>query len=195
MNRTRKGLIAGGLLAIAMSVAYAAGLWPNLPILGYTSFCAGQVTLSTGQGCQTTIPAGPPSFNGTELVPADVVATPYATSGTPQPATVGILLPQLGQGAIVDLTTAANYTFTQGVVWAFLHATQSTVTVTMPPSPIDGQIARVICETAVTSTLTVAANTTVDASQTLLNNPNGSCTAGQGFAWRYNAPAHVWMRY
>lgn len=69
--RSLGSAILVGLL-VAMPVAYAAGLFPNLPIVGGASYSAGLVT----------VPAGPSlPLTGNELIPAD---TAIASGAAPQ---------------------------------------------------------------------------------------------------------------
>ncbi len=96
MKLSRKGMLAAGILAVISTAVIAAGNWSTLPIVGQPSFCVSTVTGAgapfsgiTGQGqgttgaiCAQTVPAGPPSLTGNELVPAD--------TGSQQPATVTI---------------------------------------------------------------------------------------------------------
>jgi hypothetical protein len=117
MNRTRKGLIAVGLLA-AISTAtitgvIAAGNWSTLPVVGGASYCASTVSgvnLPSSQGpfgvvpgstqgsgsqgiCGQTVPAGPTGVTGVEMIPAD---TGLANSASPQTAVIPSALLQLG---------------------------------------------------------------------------------------------------
>ncbi len=102
MRKSR--LIAAGVAIVAAGgIAWGAGLWSTLPIVGQPSFCVSTVSGAggfnaagnvggggvTGQGqstggslCAQTVPAGPPSLTGNELVPAD--------TGLQLPATVTI---------------------------------------------------------------------------------------------------------
>jgi len=94
------------LIGIGSTVAWAAGMWSTLPIVGSGSFCASTVTgfpttaggLSTGGGitgqgaatgtsalCAQTVPAGPPALTGNELIPAD---TTLAGGAPPQTVTI-----------------------------------------------------------------------------------------------------------
>jgi hypothetical protein len=81
--------VVGLALALAPGLAYAAGLFPNLPIVGQGSF-------STGTG---TVPAGPPGVTGAELIPADTGVQPGGVNpvtGAVVPATVSIPSSVLG---------------------------------------------------------------------------------------------------
>lgn len=93
-NTYRIAALLGGaaMLIAALPVARSAGLWPTLPVVGGTSFCASTVTgtgnlggvTGTGQGttgsiCGQTVPAGP-AYTGEELLLSDVGG---ANGGTP----------------------------------------------------------------------------------------------------------------
>lgn len=200
--------IGAGLLGAGVVAAVAGGSWQTLPGIGSASYCASTVTGTgnlggaTGQGqgtigsiCGQTIPAGPATFAGTEIIPADIY-TPGTNTGAGGPQTAFISLPQLGQGAMVDLTTVVSSTIPANTPFYFLDGTQaSAFTITMPASPIEGQIQRVTCEAATAGVLTVAANTSVNASQTLNGNPNAACVASTNYNWRYQASNSTWYRY
>lgn len=199
--------------ALSPAPASAGGLWPTIPGVGASSFCAAYVTglgLPTAQGpfgvvpgntqgssvgiCAQTVPAGPSVFAGTEYVPADIPAQGSTnTSGAAQTAAVSLL--QLGQGPMVDLTTVATAnTIPLNTPWYFLDGAQgSALTVTMPATAIEGQIQHIVCEAATVGTMTVAANTSV-VTQVLKGNPNAACVAGVGYAWRYQASNLTWYR-
>lgn len=84
--KTRKGVIAVGLLAaLSTTAAIAAGNYLTYPIVGSGPFCASSNPNGTGVGgitgqqgvpanCVQTIPAGPSSTTGEELIPADTGA-------------------------------------------------------------------------------------------------------------------------
>jgi hypothetical protein len=86
MKRTLLG--AAGLLAAAVTVAFAAGNWPDYPQVGQPSFCGSNVTGVNAAGntstvCAQTIPAGPPALTGNELIPADTTLQTPATVTVP----------------------------------------------------------------------------------------------------------------
>lgn len=104
MKRFRSLAVAGLAVITASSLAWAAGNWSTLPIVGANSFCGSTVTGTgslggiTGQGqgstgsiCGQTIPAGPPAITGIELIPADT----QLSNGAP-PQTVAIPSAMLG---------------------------------------------------------------------------------------------------
>ncbi len=95
-------LAVAAILAVGgiTTVAFAAGTWSNLPIVGSAAFCTQNVGSSssvggvTGQGAGSTVcggsntPAGPSFLTGNELVPAD--------TGLQTPSTVTIPVTALG---------------------------------------------------------------------------------------------------
>jgi hypothetical protein len=109
MNRYRGAAIGLCALIASVGLAYAAGNWSTLPVVGSPPVCVstvsgpsfglqgnvggagatGQGQALTGSNCQTTIPAGPTALTGEELVPAD--------TGLQIPATVTIPSSLLGQ--------------------------------------------------------------------------------------------------
>ncbi len=209
MKRNLAILASAGALSLALASVgvYAGGVYQTLPVIGGAAYCASTVTGATGltgitgQGqatggsiCAQTVPAGPPTFAGTEVVPLDIYAPGTATfNGGPQTALTSLV--QLGQGPMVDLTTVGtSQTIPNNTPWYFLDGAQgSALTVTMPPNAVEGQIQRIVCEAATAGTLTVAANTTV-VTQVLKGNPNTTCTAGVGYAWRFQASNLTWYR-
>ena len=82
MKSLRLMAAVGALIALcAIPYAFAAGLFPGLPIVGQAAYCAGYSlypttvttpgTLPTPNQCNTTAPAGPSALTGVELQPAD----------------------------------------------------------------------------------------------------------------------------
>jgi len=210
MNKLRVAALAAIVASIAIPVvSWAGGVWQNWPGLGQSSYCAAIVGSSnvqagtTGQGtggssgigangvyCAQTVPAGPATFSGNEYAPFDIGPL-GVTSGQPTNSAV-VSIEQLGQGPMVDVTSPATATIPANTPWYFLDGAQgSAFTITMPATAVEGQIQRVVCEAATVGTLTVAANT----NQTLKGNPSAACTAGVGYAWRYQASNTTWYRY
>ena len=207
-----------GLLAVALTVgsvaAYAAGNYSTYPIVGAPSFCISTVSGAggfnaqgnsngvnpTGQGqatsgslCAQTVPAGPPAFTGNEQLPMDTAVG----SGT-NPQTVTANINQFGQGAVVDsVASGAAITIPANAQFFVLDTgTAATVAVTMPAVAVEGQIQHLVCGVGVGTALSVVANS----GQTIKGNTAATCTAGQGFAWRYVAAANgllvanTWLR-
>jgi hypothetical protein len=176
----KKVLIVAALTLF--SGAALAGMWnTQFPQLGGASYCGSTVN----NACVSTIPAGP-NFSGAETVPAD---TGLSQGQTPQ--TVKVRVEAFGAGALSKIASPATATIPANTPNYVLSGAQgSAFTITMPASPSDGDIQRVLCDAATVGTMTVAANT----GQTLKNNPNAACTAGVGYSWVYNTAATTWYR-
>lgn len=104
MKRFRSIAAAGIAVIAASTLAMAAGSWFGLPVIGGSSYCSSTVTGTgglggiTGQGqgstgsiCGQTVPAGPTSLTGLELIPVDT----QAANGAP-PQTAYVPLPLVG---------------------------------------------------------------------------------------------------
>lgn len=200
MKPTRKGMIVLALLACLSTAVLAAGSFSDLPQIGGPSYCASynanspSVTGQTGQTgvgtCVQTVPAGPTVFAGTEYAPFDIGPLGGSVATSPTTGVVGIV--QLGQGPYLDVTSPATATIPNNTPFYFLDGTQgSAFTITMPSAPLEGQIQHVVCESATTGALTVAANT----NQTLKNNPDAACAVGVDYTWRYVAANSTWYRF
>lgn len=206
-TRYRSAAVAAvALLAISTAV-FAAGSYSTLPIVGGASFCAstvsgtGSLGGATGQGqgtsgsiCAQTIPAGPPILTGTELVPADT-----GLAGGASPQTVVIPMASLNALPILVSTIPTNVTATlsatnlQGGVIFHSTATVTAATVSLPPSPIDGQQYAITADRTIT-TLIVTATT---AGQAITNAPTtivSSVTAPFGYRFLYNLALNTWLR-
>lgn len=75
MSKLRIVAVAAALVAVS-SIAWAAGLFNGLPIVGSASYCDGQIVAGvpgTAAVCAVTVPAGPPVLTGAEIVPADTL--------------------------------------------------------------------------------------------------------------------------
>ena len=116
--------VAAGVAVVALgsTLAWAAGMWSTLPIVGQPSFCISTVSGAggfntqgtaggggiTGQGqaasgslCAQTVPAGPPFMTGNELLVADtglqVPATVTIPSGVISPRINSLIGADFGQ--------------------------------------------------------------------------------------------------
>lgn len=211
LKRYRGAAVGLCALLITGSLAWAAGSFSTLPLIGGASYCASTVSGTgslggiTGQGqgttgaiCAQTVPAGPATFAGTEYVPMDIgpIGSTSSTGASPQTAIVNIN--QLGQGTVVDSVSAsAAITIPANSQFFVLDTgTAATVAVTMPAGAVEGQIQHLVCGIAIATALSVAGNT----GQTIKGNTAATCTAGQGFAWRFSAVAsglivaNSWLR-
>lgn len=204
MSFKRSALVAGLIACVAGPVAWAAGNFSTLPLVGGASFCAAIVGSgpaqggATGQGagavgtagtiCAQTVPAGPTSLTGAEIVPADTLS---GGGGPTQTVAVPVLI--LGSGAHTISTSASAALTVPNATNYFLldTGTAATVTVTLSAAPIDGQRVTVACDVAVGTSLTIAANS----GQTLKGGPApGACAAGASFAFLYNSGNTTWYR-
>jgi hypothetical protein len=212
-----------GLLAVALTVgsvaAYAAGNYSTYPIVGSPSFCASTVSGAggfnaqgnsngvnpTGQGqatsgslCAQTVPAGPPSLTGNELIPADTAA---GSGVNPQTVTIPIVL--LGAGAVNYQTPLTGTTVTANPTDSLMlldpAGTIAALTVVMPgpaASLKDGQ------KWEVTSSQTVTALTLTPGTGTTIGGNAGStptaitpsATGSTGYAFIYKASNAKWYR-
>lgn len=201
LKRYRGAAMAAVALLVSSALAIAAGNWSALPLIGGASYCASTVSgtggltgvTGTGQGtqgslCAQTVPAGPATFAGTEYVPMDIgpIGSTASTGASPQTAIVNIN--QLGQGTVFDsVSAAAGITIPANAQFFTLDTgTAATVAVTMPAVAVEGQIQHLICGIAIATALSVVGNT----GQTIKGNTPATCTAGQGFAWRFSAVAN-----
>jgi len=185
--------VALGLLALVATPVLAAGLWPNLPIVGGASYCGGFSTGVSGQVCTTTVPAGPSIVTGNETIPADTNAAQGVA-----PQTVKLTLGSLNALPVAytnltpatasnSLSPAAN---TGGLI-VIGTAALSATTIQLPPSPIDGQ------EFKLSSTQTIASLTVNAVGATVSNAPTAmtvSTTGPYGYLFRYRANGAVWYR-
>jgi len=164
LKRYRSAAVGLGALLITGSIAWAAGLYSTLPIVGSAAFCGstgsgaggfnaagtgggsgatGQGQASSGSICAQTIPAGPPFLTGQELVAAD---TQIGANGNPQ--TVRIPITALGNYGGTPRNFlgngALNITNTNGT---------STVTCATTSAPTTAALSadRWICDANVTS--------------------------------------------
>lgn len=219
MKRYRILAAAGVAAAVLSTAAWAAGNYSTYPIVGSPSFCASTVSGAggfnaagnsngvnpTGQGqatsgslCAQTVPAGPPSLTGNELVPAD---TGIGSGANPQTVTIPTVL--LGAGAVnyqtplTGATVTAN--FNESTMLVDPAGTIATLTVVMP-GPVaslrDGQTWRLTSSQTVTAlTLTPATGTTIGgnaASTPTAITP--SATGSTGYEFIYKASNAKWYR-
>lgn len=201
MKRYRGAAVGLCALLITSTLVWAAGSFSTWPLIGGASYCAttvsgtgslggitGQGQGSTGSICAQTVPAGPATFAGTEYAPFDLGPIGSTSSPGGQPQTAIVNINQLGQGAIFDSTAAtAGVTIPANSQFFVLDTgTATTVAVTMPAAAVEGQIQHITCFVAVSVAFSVVAN----AGQTIKGNTPATCTAGQGFAWRFSAVAN-----
>lgn len=202
MRNSRKGLLALGLLAAVSTAAIAAGSYLTYPQVGEPSFCASSnpngvgVGGNTGQqgspvNCVQTVPAGPPNLTGTEIVPAD---TNTGTSSPPQEVTIPIVLFGAGDYTYQTNFGVSSYTIPNNTNAYLLDptGTAANITLTMPPSPLVGQMLRI------SSTHTITAfNLVANTGQTLQEAPTiltVSTTGAYGYDYIWTGAPIGWIR-
>ena len=194
------GLAVGSICYV--TYAYAAGLFPNFPVVGGATYCAGSSSSATGTiiglvtGCPNQVPAGPTVVTGNEQIPAD---TRLSSGANPQTVLIG--LASLNSLPLTFLTvggvnptafTAANNS--GGVVYDSV-GTITSAQVGLPINPIQGQQYRISTNHAIT-TLIVSATA---ATQTILNAPTTlTLTPGNngpiGFLYVWDGASFAWYR-
>jgi hypothetical protein len=187
--KMKKLLLALGALVVAGTVgALASGYFPGWPIVGSAanSTCVNYFNGS----CAQYAPAGPPTLTGAETVPAD---TNVASGGGP--ATVLITTCQFGAGS-KDILSPPNGTTTETipnqVCWYVVSGTSGTLsslTLTLPNAPLDGQILHISIPSTTVTTLSISAPSgfSVVGAPTS-NTPPGAST------YIYNAANTTWYR-
>ena len=203
MTIKRYGLaLAVGLLGIS-TAAYAAGLWPDYPVVGGASYCAGTSSSATGTiigaitGCPNTVPAGPTVLTGNEQIPADT-----RLSGGASPQTV--LVPMAALNALpitnINVTTASpsiSATNTMGGVVFRSSTTITAANITLPSAPQDGQQFSVSSNRTITTLSVTGANTTSEMGANVapvVLTVTSSSTAPTGFRFIFNAADTSWYR-
>src|ERR1019366_5204121 len=196
----RKIIVALALAGtIGIGTAYAAGMWPDYPIVGGATYCAGTSSTATGTiigavtGCPNTVAAGPTVLTGLEQIPADTRA-----AGGAQPQTVLVPMASLNAlpvtiqaAAISGANTYVAPATSGGIVWT-AASTISGSTITLPPSPIQGQ-QFVVSANRTISTLIVTGNNNVS-SNTTPTVMTASTTVNQGFRFIYDGGSSLWYR-
>lgn len=133
-------LIAGAVALLGVStVAFAAGMFNNLPIVGGAAYCA--LYAGDGTTCVGNVPAGPTALSGNERIPAD---TGYTGGSSPQTVLIPSTSLANGYGGTTIATTTGT---TDAVVTAdgistYIYAGAGTATYTsfkLPPNPIQNQ--------------------------------------------------------
>ncbi len=151
MNLTKK-LGLGALLAasIAIPAAFASGIFQGYPILSTGAFCNSTNsqststtvpgTLPSNSNCTNTVPAGPTSMTGNELVAADT----GLPNGSGQ-ETIRIPTAALGGGSIGVVTTNASVVMTAGQRYLISNQGLATIAlINLPPNPVDNQMASIV---------------------------------------------------
>lgn len=203
LRRLRLAAAVGAVCAlIAVPAAYAGGLWWGFSQIGGASYCVSAsayptaattpTTAAPNQSCNATAPAGPPLFAGTEVFPVDIYG-PQAGSAVSVPTSAYVSLVQVGQGPYTIVTTVGTTNIIPNNTpwWIADGAQGSGWTVTMPTSPVEGQIQHIVCQAATAGAMTVAAA----AGQSIVGVVGGVCAAGAGYEWRYVAASTTWYQF
>jgi hypothetical protein len=167
MKLTRLAGAIAVVLAAAVPFAYAAGVFQGFPVLP--------------SGAEQT-------FTGIETIPVDTQLTQGLV-----PETGLITLQQLGQGAIVINTTAGAQTIPNNTSWYVENVANTATTLTLPTTPVHGQIVHV----AIAATQTTSIIFGASAGQTCLPAcpfTSAVVAAGSGDAFLYNAPSAQWIK-
>lgn len=188
-NIFRNTLAGLALLASVGLVAAQNGFFNLWPIVGSASYSCGSV--NGVSNC--SVPAGPSVLSGSENIPAN---TNLSGGRAPQNVLIGMAslnaLPITVQVGTISGSNTVTAAATSGGVFLSGPAILSGATITLPPSPIDGQqfvfsSNRNITTLVITGANNVAANTTPTAF-------TASTTAPQGYKFFYNAAAALWYR-
>lgn len=197
--KTVRTLLAAGLLCLGLPVliVYAAGMFPNLPLVGGASYCGGFSTGVSGQVCTVTVPAGPTAITGLEVVPAD---TNLAQGAAPQ--TVGIPIGKFGVGVTtyVDGALAAGsstITSTTRRLILIPAADIATYTVVFPAATAltaaDNQSFS-LCSTQTVTTLTATAGAGTTLSPQVPTAITESAVGAYCYEWVYRLSNTTWYR-
>lgn len=180
MNKLKISLAAFSLVAFAgIAIGQSGqGLWPNLPVVGGSSYSCGSV--NGVSNC--TVSAGPTALTGNEGIPANtnlsqgrspqnVLVTPAALNANPitfYAAATG------AANAISASTVSGGYVFTAA-------STISNVNLSLPSSPIHGQQFAVNANRTITTLNMYAASGDSIAGNTSPTVLTTSTTVNQGF--------------
>ena len=182
------------------TLAYAAGMWPDLPVVGGATYCAGSSQSATGSiigsvtGCPNQVPAGPTIVTGNEQIPAD---TRLSSGAAPQT----VLIPMASLNALpiqfVTVTStnpAISAANTSGGLFVHSTAVVTTTAVTLPQAPIDGQQYAIAAD-AKLSLLTVSAGALTLGNSGLVTAISPTVGLGTvGIRYIYNAALSTWFR-
>lgn len=194
MKFKRIALALAALIATA-GVAALAQTFPNLPLIGGASYCAGYSSGPTGQVCNVTVPAGPTVVTGSETFPVD---TNLASGAQPQTAKMSVR--SIGAGAtqysvpLTGATTTIAATTRQVIINPAGTIAAHTLVFPAAASLTDGQ--RIgFCTTQIVTALT----TTPGTGLTISNAPTAMLVpvatgAASCVEWQYVASATTLFR-
>jgi len=197
LKALRGAAVAAVVSTLAISAAYAEGMFSKLPVVEGAAYCA--MYAGDGTTCVSNVPAGPTAVTGNERIPAD---TKLPNGQSPQ--TVLFSMASLNALPLtVTTVTAASQTVTAAATsgGVFLHlgsgvgTAMTAVTINFPTAPIDGQQFAVSGDANVT-TLTLTAQN-LPAGVTIKQNPTGLTAVNSstmGFRWMYSSSLNQWGR-
>lgn len=208
------GLAAVVATSVLIPIAYASGIFQGYPIVGSASFCESTNSQSTSPtvpgtipsgNCTTTVPAGPTTLTGSEVIPMDTGVPNGAGAAT-------VLLPSQSLGNGFGGTTVATTTGTTAAVVVadgistYIYAGAGAATYTsfkLPPNPIQNQ--RLCLVDAGTGILTTTAIVVGTTGQTIVGTAvtsipvqtavgtAGTVTLGTN-CWQYTTASKIWYR-
>jgi hypothetical protein len=189
------GLLAAVLTVSSIGVAFAGGLFQNLPVVGASSTAFCSLFRGDGVTCAQNTPAGPSIVTGNELIPADTQLT-----GGSQPQTVRLPLAAIGAGPYQYTAPLTGASVTVAATSRRLTVdpagTIAALTVVFPTASllVDNQTVGLCSTQVVTSlTMTSGSGTTILNPVTALAIPpaTGSSTCYQ---WTYRLANTSWYR-
>lgn len=215
MKLTRlSGLLAVALTVSLTTIAYAAGYFPGFPIVGGAAYCEGVSnystsvttpgTLPTPNNCNTTVPAGPTTLTGAELIPMDTGA-PNGVS----PQTVVLPATLIGNGyggTTANSTTGAQTPAVKDGISTYIYSgagAATFTTFTFPPNPMQNQkLCLVNAGTGIITLSSLVVGTTgqvfIGTTPTSLPVMTAVGTAGTvtlgSNCWLYNVSNTAWYR-
>lgn len=194
----KTALLLAAMIGVPLSAAYADGLWDTLPVIGQAAHCSSTSTGVSGQVCTTTTPAGPSIVTGQETIPADTNLSQGRSPQTVQIPMASLNALPISYTATLGPATATNTVTalsTDGGIVIIGSAALSPTTITLPPSPIDGQQYRISSTQNIASlTVSGATGATVNTAPTAIT---ASATAAYGYTLRYRATTGttgIWYR-
>lgn len=186
---TKNKMLLAGFALIAfgsIAIGQGTGFWGNFPIIGGAAYCSS----SNNNSCVNTVPAGP-ALTGNETFPVD-------TNASSMPATAKMKVSAAGIGPYTynaPLTGAAVEVVANTRRLVLNPAgTIATLTVRLPPTPVDGQLFG-LCTTQIVTALTIlgAGTQTVKNAPTALLVPVAT-GAGSCVEWMYRTTDTSWYR-
>lgn len=194
---------ATNVVGPAQQTITTTGAFPATPpVPGQLQGFPGQPPGAVPVVCQSAVPPGPQSFNGTENIPADIYAPgTQSMAGGAQTALISIT--QLGQGALFDINMPTTPPGTPIMIpptagFVILDAGAGATVVADLPSPaIDGEIITIICNGGAAASLTIA---TIPPQVIVPPFVAGACTVGTVYKYRFvgqatgTLAANTWLR-